>query len=418
MTLSFSLQRTASVARKEVLHILRDRQTLFMTMFFPIVELFMLGYAIDTNVRNIPTVVFDQARTQESRTLLRRFENSNAFVVVGKVDSEHAMTDALVGGQASVGIRIPENYSRRLLAGDTAEVQVEVDGTTSSVAGEALNGSNGLTLSESLERTLGDRPLPIDSRPRILFNPDTRSANFFIPGLLVVLCQMMAVMLTSNAIVREKENGTLEQLFMTPVRWRTRPRQDDSVSGADFHRDVHDRAGDARHLLRADQGPVRDAVDPRLAVSADEVGLGPLGLDARVEARRRHANVDGDGNAVHLPIGLRVSARLDAAGFQVRRLHPADDLADRRRPARDPLRRRLATSLAARRGPYRHGRGGAGDQHFDVSQAVEVSIDSTQPRVVVQAFVVREVVLVAFKDDRSSRCEACAGPLDSPVRVG
>src|SRR5256714_2391242 len=75
-----------------------------------------------------------------------------------------------------------------------------------------------MAVEESLKKTLGDKPLPIDNRPRVLFNPDTRSANFFIPGLMVFLCQMMASMLTANALVREKENGTLEQLFMTPVR--------------------------------------------------------------------------------------------------------------------------------------------------------------------------------------------------------
>src|SRR6516165_4723310 len=95
---------------------------------------------------------------------------------------------------------------------------VLVDGSESSVAAEAVNVGNALALRESLERALGGKPLPVESRPRVLFNPDTRSANFFIPGLLVVLCQMMAVMLSATAIVREKEVGTLEQLFMTPVR--------------------------------------------------------------------------------------------------------------------------------------------------------------------------------------------------------
>ena len=95
MTTSFSFQRAASVARKEVLHILRDRQTLFMTMFFPVVELMMLGYAIDTNVRFIPTVIFDQARTQESRSLLRQFENSDDFLIVGEIPSAAELTDQL-----------------------------------------------------------------------------------------------------------------------------------------------------------------------------------------------------------------------------------------------------------------------------------------------------------------------------------
>src|SRR5438132_1125942 len=128
MNTGFSFQRLASVARKEFLHIIRDPATLFFALFIPVLELFMLGYAIDTNV------------------------------------------------------------------------------------------GNALALRESLATVIKDQPLPVEARPRILFNPDTRSANFFIPGLMVVMCQMMAIMLSANAIVREKENGTLEQLFMTPVK--------------------------------------------------------------------------------------------------------------------------------------------------------------------------------------------------------
>jgi ABC-2 type transport system permease protein len=217
-----SFQRLLSVARKEVIHILRDRQTLMMTLFFPIVELVMLGYAIDTNVRNINTVILDQARTQESRALLRQFENSDDFNIVGLVGSDREMQDWIVRGKARVGIKIPENYSRRLLAGQTAQFQVLVDGTVSSVAGQALGTSNAIALRDSLGRVLGKdtsvTALPIESKPRVLFNPDMHSASFFVPGLMVVLCQMMAITLSANAIVREKEKGTLEQLFMTPVR--------------------------------------------------------------------------------------------------------------------------------------------------------------------------------------------------------
>ncbi len=97
---------------------------------------------------------------------------------------------------------------------------IKVDGSESSVAGEAVNVGNAIALQESLKRVLGQRPLPIDMRPQVLFNPSTRSPNFFIPGLMVVLSQMMATMLTANSVVREKENGTLEELFMTPVRAR------------------------------------------------------------------------------------------------------------------------------------------------------------------------------------------------------
>jgi len=215
---SMFVRRTTSVARKEVLHLLRDPATLFFALFIPVLELFMLGYAIDMNVRNVRTVILDQARTQESRAFLRAFETSEDFEVVRSVPTDEALYEAIVKGDAHVGIKIPEDYSRRLQAGQTAQVLILVDGSVSSVAAEAVNVGNALALRESLRMALGDKPLPVESRPRVLFNPDTRSANFFIPGLLVVMCQLMATQLTANAIVKEKMNGTLEQLYMTPVR--------------------------------------------------------------------------------------------------------------------------------------------------------------------------------------------------------
>lgn len=214
----YSSQRTFSVARKELLHILRDPTTLFFSLFIPVLEMLMLGYAIDTNVRNVRTVVFDAAQTQESRTLLRSFENTDDFDIVKYVFSDPAMSEEIIAGRAAVGIKIPEDYSRQTAGNGTAQLLVIVDGSQSSVAAEAINVGNMLALRESLRLALGDRPLPVEARPEVLFNPDTRSANYFIPGLLVVMCQMMGVMLTANSIVREKEKGTLEQLFMTPVR--------------------------------------------------------------------------------------------------------------------------------------------------------------------------------------------------------
>ncbi len=211
-------RRLGAVARKELLHIVRDPTTLFFAVFIPVMELFLLGYAIDTNVRHVRTVVFDEARTQESRSLLLRFTNSEDFRIVGEVFTDRELAGALVSGRARVGIKIPEAYSRRVQSGRGGQVLILVDGSEASVAAEAVNVGNAIALSESLERLIGGRGMPVEARTRVLFNPDTRSANFFIPGLMVVLCQMMAIMLSANAIVREKERGTLEQLFMTPVR--------------------------------------------------------------------------------------------------------------------------------------------------------------------------------------------------------
>src|SRR5262249_27727395 len=143
--------------------------------------------------------------------------NSEDFTIVARVFSDEELHQAIVSGNAHVGVKIPSDYSQRLQAGQTAQILILVDGSESTVAAEAVNVGNAIALRESLEHAVGDKPLRVDSRPRVLFNPDTRSANFFVPGLMVVLCQMMATTLAATAIVREKESGTLEQLFLTPV---------------------------------------------------------------------------------------------------------------------------------------------------------------------------------------------------------
>jgi ABC-2 type transport system permease protein len=210
------------VLRKEAIHIRRDAMALFFTVIMPMIQMFLIGFAINTNVRHIPTAVYDAANTQESQRLLNRFTNSDDFKIVKYVDSEEQLNREVISGRARVGIKIPPDYSRRLLAGESASYLVLVDGSESSVAGEALNVSNAIALRESLERSLNvssvRQTLPVESRPKILFNPDSRSANYLIPGMIAVLMQMMTVLMTAVAIVRERERGTLEQLYMTPIK--------------------------------------------------------------------------------------------------------------------------------------------------------------------------------------------------------
>src|SRR5262249_29619460 len=129
MPAATSFRRTASVARKEFLHMFRDPGTLFFALAIPVLELFMLGYAIDTNVRHIRTVVYDACRTQESRELLRIFETSDDFDVVGQVERDGELSQWIVAGKAHVGIKIPEEYSRQLAAGQTAQLLILVDGS-------------------------------------------------------------------------------------------------------------------------------------------------------------------------------------------------------------------------------------------------------------------------------------------------
>src|SRR6266404_4321125 len=162
---SASVLRFYSVARKEFIHILRDPMTLFFTLFIPICEMFMLGYAIDTNVRFVRTAVLDLAHTQESQRLLRQFENSKDFLVTMHVQSDEELQEAIVAGKARIGIKIPEDYSRRLVGGQTAQILVLVDGSESSIAAEAVNVGNAIALRESLQTILQDRPLPVEARP-------------------------------------------------------------------------------------------------------------------------------------------------------------------------------------------------------------------------------------------------------------
>jgi drug efflux transport system permease protein len=205
------------VCRKEFLHIVRDPGTLFFALLIPVLQLFLFGFAIDTNIRQIPTVVLDESRTQESRQLLQSFANSDVFQLKSYVESKQEMYEAIRAGKANVGIRIPYDYARHLQDGSTATVLVLVDGSDSSIAGQAVSTSTGVTLRQSLVRVLPGSKMPIEVRPSVLYNPATRSANFFVPGLVGILLQIMIILLIALSLVRERERGTLEQLAMTPV---------------------------------------------------------------------------------------------------------------------------------------------------------------------------------------------------------
>src|SRR5690349_1969216 len=180
---------------------------------------FFRGFGADTNIRQINTVVFDAASTQQSRELLDRFRNSDTFRIIRYVQNDRDLNDAIISGKARVGVKIPVDYSDRLLHQMSAQVLVLIDGSDSSVAGPAINVTTAIGLDESLRRVLpAGATFAVDMRPKLLFNPDSRSPNFFLPGLTAILLLNVTTFLTAFSIVREKERGTLEQLFVTPVR--------------------------------------------------------------------------------------------------------------------------------------------------------------------------------------------------------
>ena len=205
------------VCRKEFLHIVRDPGTLFFALLIPMIQLFLFGFAVDTNIRQVPTVVLDESHTQESRRLLEAFAGSDVFQFKLYAQSPDQMYEAVRGGKARVAIRIPYDYARRLQNSTTASVLVLVDGSDSSVAGQAMSTATGVALKESLGRVLPDGSMPVEVRPSVLYNPATRSANFFVPGLIAILLQVMAILMIAISLVRERERGTLEQLTMTPI---------------------------------------------------------------------------------------------------------------------------------------------------------------------------------------------------------
>ena len=208
-----------AVFYKETLHVRRDFGTLFFSLIIPLLQMLLLGYGIDTNIRQINTVVFNADGRRESRELLDRLKNSDTFHVVRYVTSDDDMNNMIIGGKARVGIKIPVDYSDKLLHQMSAQVLVLIDGSDASVAGQAINVSTAIGLDESLRRVLlNNASFAVDMRPKLLFNPDSRSPNFFLPGLTAILLLNVTTFLTAFSIVREKERGTLEQLFVTPVK--------------------------------------------------------------------------------------------------------------------------------------------------------------------------------------------------------
>src|SRR5207247_6430257 len=143
--------------------------------------------------------------------------------VVGEVESVNEMAAAIRQGKAYVGLQIPPNFTRDLRAGRNAQVQMLIDGSSSTIAASALNTALGVAFRESVFRLLGEtgrRELPVEVRPQILYNPAMRSPNFFVPGVIGIVLQISTTFATAMSLVRERERGTLEQLLVSPLsRW-------------------------------------------------------------------------------------------------------------------------------------------------------------------------------------------------------
>ena len=212
-----------AIFRKEFIHIFRDRGVLVMAFSIPVFQLMLFGF-IDQTVKNLPTVVVDQDHSTASRELMDQMRASRTFKITRVTDSSHEARTEIIAGRARVGVVIPPNFQGRQSRSEGAQVLVLIDGSDSNASAQALGSINGLIAAKNLAALQkasvsgGGRGGPsLSAQPVIMFNPDGRTANFIIPGLIAILLQIVALVLAAVAIVRERERGTLEQLLVTPV---------------------------------------------------------------------------------------------------------------------------------------------------------------------------------------------------------
>jgi len=217
--------RIYSIVRKEFVQLVRDPRTLVLAVVIPIVQLFLLGYAATSDVRNISLAVWDQSKTSESRQLLDAFQASSYFTINYFVNSSNEYQALIESGDARVALVIPPDYAQRLFDGN-AKVLMILDGSDASIGATALStarlvgqsfGTKILTQQAALSGRLPPSP-PVEVRTQVWYNPDLNSAYFMIPGVIGMILSFITTILTATAIVRERERGTIEQLIVTPIR--------------------------------------------------------------------------------------------------------------------------------------------------------------------------------------------------------
>ena len=217
--------RIGSIAWKELRQLRRDRMTLAMMIALPVMQLLLFGYAINTDVRHIPTVIFDQDHSAMSRDLYRSMEATGFYDVIGEVSDYDEIESAMRSSRAKVALVVPARFASDVKIGRPTKLQLVVDGSDPQTVASATNTAASLVAARSsdlLIARLGAASRlaapPIELEPNTWYNPDLRTAVYIVPGLIGVILTMTMVMLTSMAIARERERGTLEQLIVSPIK--------------------------------------------------------------------------------------------------------------------------------------------------------------------------------------------------------
>lgn len=217
MTRGGSAERVFEMVRKEFRQIFRDPRLRRLIFMAPVIQLIMFGYAVSTDVRNTATFVVDHDKTQTSRQLVDALTASGYFRIAGTSDRPADLVRALDRGDAIVGVQIPVGFADGIRSGRTAQVQLLFDGTNSNVATVAKGYAERIIQSFGASFVPGARPVTIDLRERAWFNPALVSQDYNVPAVVGGIIMIVALLLTSLAIVRERELGTLEQLMVSPL---------------------------------------------------------------------------------------------------------------------------------------------------------------------------------------------------------
>jgi ABC-2 type transport system permease protein len=207
-----------AVFRKEMLHLRRNKSVAWLAIMMPLMQMTMYGF-IDQTVHDEPTIIVDQDRSVQSRELIDKLRATKTFAIKEITEDPREARTEIVAGRVGVGILIPPNFHDARARGTPAKMLVLIDGSDNIVASGALAAVNGVVSNQNLQVLTRDARagMSLAAQPIILFNPEGRTANFIIPGLVAVILQMIAVMLAAGSIVREREQGTMEQLLVTPV---------------------------------------------------------------------------------------------------------------------------------------------------------------------------------------------------------
>jgi ABC-2 type transport system permease protein len=221
-------KRIWAVMQKEFIQTFRDRRTLRIMLALPLVQLLLFAYAININVSHVPTIVSDQSMDSESRAFVDALKTSNYFDVTATAPGQAEVIRAIDEGRAQAGVVIPPGFASHVAQGD-AQALILVDGSDLFTSQSAYNAATAIAQEHATEIVLrnleragqvpeGQRYLPLDTRVRILYNPDLKDLWFLVPGMIATILQIQTVTLTAVAVVREREVGTIEQLLVTPIR--------------------------------------------------------------------------------------------------------------------------------------------------------------------------------------------------------